>query len=152
MTLRIVLPLALIALASGCNFKTHGVPAMKPKPAMADYTILGKTNHEECGTYIFAIDWGHLFSNQKTSIEASSTGFNPLALLMGGKVREESRALYHALDKMPEATHLLANRSHTTATGLVMFGTPFFGERCVSVEAHGVKIGDKPFPAQVNAQ
>jgi hypothetical protein len=144
--MRIRLALVLLAAAaSGCNKKLHAVPSMNPTPALADYTVLGKTNHEECGTYIFAIDWGHLFSNQKTSVRARATSLLGM-LPFVGPTPEESRALYHALDKMPEATHLLANRAHVTATGFTFGMEPIFGERCAFVEAHGVKIGERPFP------
>ena len=131
----------LVALpAGGCMMKTHTAPSMNPEPARADYTVLGKTNHEECGSYIFGIDWGHLFANQK----ARSVGYP------AWRTREASRALYHALDKMPEATHLMAERSHTSMSGLLLFGAPFFGERCVSVEARGIQIGDRPLSTQIH--
>jgi len=118
----------------------HGVPAANPEFAKADYTVLGKTNHEECGTYILGFDFGHMFTNQKAQVGAGGI----LSLLGGGMGPEESRAMYHALDKMPEATHLMAHRSHTTASGVLIGMFPIFGERCASVEARGVKIGDKP--------
>lgn len=134
----------VVLLGSGCTLKTHSAPIAAPEFAKADYTVLGKTNHEECGTYIF-LDWAHLFSNQKAST-SSGDGINGLISgLVSGGSREESRALYHALDKMPEATHLLAHRAHTTSSGVLLFGgRPLFGERCASVEARGVKIGEKP--------
>lgn len=142
---RILLLLAAASLIGGCTVKTHGVPSAAPEWAKADYTVLGKTNHEECGTYIF-LDWGHLFANQKASVSADAG--NPLSAIVGlvggGGTPEESRALYHALDKMPEATHLLAHRSHTTLSGVHLLGFPIFGERCAAVEARGVKIGEKP--------
>ena len=144
---RVLLVLAASALMAGCTKKIHGVPSANPEWAKADYTVLGKTNHEECGTYIFGIDFGHLFANQKSAVGADpgNAGIGAiLSMVVGGGTKEESRALYHALDKMPEATHLLAHRSHTTASGL-LFGTfPIFGERCTAVEARGVKIGEKP--------
>lgn len=146
--LAMLLPIVMLA---GCSFKNHSIPGAAPEFAKADYTVLGKTNHEECGTYILGIDWGHLLSNQsggRMAPESSAGGIAAiLGSLMGGS-REESRAMYHALDKMPEATHLLAHRTHTTSTGLVIAGTPFFGQRCAAVEARGVKIGDKPFEGQ----
>lgn len=142
---RLLLAVSAGVLLAGCTLKTHGVPGANPEFAKADYQVLGKTNHEECGTYILAIDWGHLFANQKARVSVSNGGIGALfGALFGGGTREESRALYHALDKMPEATHLMAHRSHTTVSGVVFFGAPIFGERCSSVEARGVKIGDKP--------
>lgn len=151
MRIRLALVLLAAAAVGGCNKKLHAVPSMNPTPALADYTILGKTNHEECGTYIFAIDWGHLFSNQKTSVRAGAASLLSMLPFGNTTTPEESRALYHALDKMPEATHLLANRAHVTATGFAFGMMPIFGERCASVEAHGVKIGDRPFPGSSGA-
>lgn len=135
-------------LGGGCTMKKHSVPVAAPEFAKADYTVLGKTNHEECGTYILGIDFGHLFSNQKASTTAGASGGLAGILLgfVGSGSKEESRALYHALDKMPEATHLLAHRAHTTSSGVLFGSYPIFGERCVSVEARGVKIGEKPMP------
>lgn len=141
---RLTIAAAAAALLGGCTLKTHSAPIAAPEFAKADYTVLGKTNHEECGTYII-LDWAHLFANQKAVTTAPGGGIE--SILMGfvsGGTPEESRALYHALDKMPEATHLLAHRAHTTSSGVLFFGRPIFGERCASVEAHGVKIGDKP--------
>ena len=133
---------AALVLGSGCTYKQHAIPTMNPEPAKADYTVLGKTNHEECGTYIFGIDWKHLFQNQTAKARAANWSHGgPYNTLMN---RDASRALYHALDKMPEATHLLASRVHSTASGLSVGLQPIFGERCATVEARGVRIGDKP--------
>ncbi|MCB9690561.1 MAG: hypothetical protein H6736_01980 [Alphaproteobacteria bacterium] len=141
--LALLLPVLLLG---GCSYKYHTIPGAAPEFAKADYRVLGKTNHEECGTYILGIDWGHLLTNQAGGRLAPENGGGIGAILgslLGGSP-EESRALYHALDKMPEATHLLAHRTHTTATGLVFFGQPLFGQRCAAVEARGVKIQEKP--------
>ena len=136
--------IALLAVASGCTMKHNAVPEAAPEFAKADYKVLGQTNHEECGSYIFGIDFGHLFSNQRATRISSSA--LPAIPFIGGMSPEESRALYHALDKMPEATHLLAHRTNTVSTGLTAFGTPIFGKRCASIQARGVVIGDKPLP------
>ena len=121
---RLLLAASAALLVGGCTYKQHSIPSMNPEPAKADYTVLGKTNHEECGTYIFGIDWKHAFRNQ-------SAGSRAPVWSHGGPYRtnsnrEASRALYHALDKMPEATHLMASRVHTTSSGLVMGGRPLF--------------------------
>ena len=144
---RAMLALLPLALLGGCTFKYHTIPEAAPEFAKADYRVLGKTNHEECGTYILGIDFAHLFSNQAgTRISTDPISGIPLigGLLGGAGSPEESRSLYHALDKMPEATHLLAHRTHTTTSGVVFFGMPIFGQRCAAVEARGVKIGEKP--------
>ena len=135
---------AAVLLGGGCTHKLHAIPTMNPEPAKADYTILGKTNHEECGTYVFGIDWKRAFQGQL------SKGGSPIGIQVGPYRpsrlnRDASRAMYHALDKMPEATHLMASRVHVTASGLTI-GTvaPIFGKRCATVEARGVRISDKP--------
>lgn len=142
----------LAMLVVGCTKKNHKVPAGMNQPmAKIDYTILGKTNHEECGTYILAIDWAHLFSNQAYTdgeplpikLVASSNGLRFERVPRFNA--DASRALYHAADKMPEATHLVAPRSHTTSSGVLLpGGWPLFGERCASVEAHGLVVGTGP--------
>lgn len=131
-----------IALA-GCALKGQSLPGFQPDWASADYTVLGRTNYEECGTYVF-IDWGHLFVNES----AAATSANPIAgLLPGpGNTAEAKRALYHALDKVPEATHLLEPRVHVQWNGFGVGPIFLFGRRCATVEAHGVRIGDRPVP------
>jgi len=75
---------------------------------------------------------------------------NPLSAIMGlisgGGGKEEGRALYDALAKMPEATNLYAPRTEAKASGLLLMGKPIFGKRCAKVEARGVKIGSGPVP------
>ena len=135
--------------AAGCNLKSHSIPSSDFRMANADYTILGATSAEACGTYIFGIDWGHLFTDSQGNSAASAA--DPLASLLGmisggGLSAEAGRALYDAIEKMPEATNLYAPKVHTTVTGISPWGTPFFGQRCASVEAHGVKLGRGPVP------
>ena len=126
--------LVVVAILSSCTRGQRRVPHAQLEFAKADYEVLGKTEHEACGTYIFAIDWAHLFNNEKTRIPGN----------LATKNREESRALYYALEKMPEATHLMAHRSRTTATGLLLGTYPIFGERCAAVQARGVRLADRP--------
>jgi hypothetical protein len=145
---------ALALLTVGCNVKKHGVPAGMTQPLdKIDWTILGATNHEECGTYILAIDWAHLFANQSFDagdpppVVGAPFGLAGIIAVMsvGRYNPDESRALYHAADKMPDATHLIAPRVHSTSSGILLpGGLPLFGERCASVEARGLKVGTKP--------
>jgi hypothetical protein len=148
--LAFLLPLALLG---ACNYKSHTIPGAPIPLASANWSLMGATSAEACGTYIFGIDFGHLFKNRGGS--ASSAGGDPLAAILGmlpiGTTPEASRALYDAMEKMPEATNLYAPKVHTTVTGIVMpfVKAPLFGERCAQVEARGVKLGDGPVP---NAQ
>ena len=134
--MRSSLLLVAIALSAGCTIKRQRIPFADPAFADADYRVLGKTNHQECGTYVFGVDWKHAFKNQSGLRPGPGAGANA----------EERRALYHALEKMPEATHLLAHRSHTTINGLAAFGHPLFGKRCAEVDARGVRIQEQPLP------
>ena len=142
---------AALALAlTGCSMKGARIPEMAPRWAKAGYTVMGKTTEEACGTYILGIDFGHLFANQGGSIKYSASG-GPLAAIplpIGGPIAEEKRALYHALDKIPEATHLLDVRMEATFVGVGFLGMPFFGQRCATVHARGVIIDERPNPQQ----
>mgnify|MGYP004081241383 FL=1 len=71
----------------------------------------------------------------------------PIPLPIGASP-EGSRALYAALEKIPEATHLLDTRSETSSNGVLIFGHPIFGQRCTTVHAWGVKIDERPNPEQ----
>ena len=137
-----------LAAMTACNMKGQTIPAFDPNFASADWTVLGKTNHEECGIYVF-VDWQHLFVNQAAGTSGGDISSMIAGLLpSAANAPEAQRALYHALEKMPEATHLLEPRIHTHWTGFGM--VPFaFGKRFATVDAHGVRIGDRPVP---NAQ
>lgn len=138
----------------GCSYKNHNAPGFGAKFASVDYTVLGETSAEACGSYVFGIDFDHLFVDKAGRVSGGSS--DPLGAILamiglGGGVPEESRALYEALDKMPEATNLAAYRSHLTNEGITFgqFGAPIFGRRCATIVAHGVKMGKGPVP---NAQ
>lgn len=145
--LAFLLPLALLG---ACNYKSHTIPGAAIPMASANWSLMGATSAEACGTYILGIDFGHLFTNRGGS--ASAAGGDPLSAILGmlpiGTTPEASRALYDAMEKMPEATNLYAPKVHTTVTGLVIpfVRQPLFGERCAQVEARGVKLGDGPVP------
>ncbi len=131
---------------SGCALKGAAIPGAAIPWAKADYTVMGVTTEEACGTYIIGLDFAHLFKN-----ESASPPFSIMSLLNGGGGGggpEESRALYHALAKIPEATHLLDVRSEAEFNGVGLLGFPLFGQRCARVHARGVKIGSRPNPQQ----
>ncbi len=136
-------------LATGCSFRYRSIPDSGITYAHADYTVMGTTSAGACGTYVFAIDWEHLLNDQRGKVDASAA--SPLAAILsmmpgGSFTPEASRALYDALEKMPEATNLYAPRVETTVSGFVPFGMPVFGKRCSSIEAKGVRIGRGPVP------
>lgn len=139
------LALALTVFA-GCSLKGQQIPGFSPRWASADWKVLGRTNQEECGTYVF-IDWGHLFKNESAAASATSpAGILASYLPSPGNIPEARRALYHALDRVPEATHLLEPRIHTTWNGIALAPFLMFGQRCATVEAHGVRIAERPVP------
>ena len=151
-----LLVIAAALVLGGCSYKNHNAPGFGAKFASVDYSVLGETSAEACGTYVFGIDFGHLFVDKAGSVSGGGGSSDPLSAILamigiGGGVPEESRALYEALDKMPEATNLAAYRSHVTNEGITagQFGPPIFGRRCATIVAHGVKMGKGPVP---NAQ
>lgn len=131
--------MALALVASGCASRVQQVPPFRPDWEPAGWEVVGRTNHEECGLYVLFIDWIHLFSNRRARV-TGAFGIPVLAPQFGP---EESRALYEALAKMPEATHLLAHRTHVQTQGVVLFGRPMFGERCAAVDARAVRMADR---------
>lgn len=142
--------LLLSVLLAGCNLKSHTFPGSAPPWASVDYTVMGATSAEACGTYILGIDFGHLFVDNQGGASAGGGG-DPLSAILGmlpvgGPSPEAGRAMYDAMEKMPEASHLMAPKVHETVTGFSPFGIPFFGQRCATVEARGVKIGKGPVP------
>lgn len=147
------IPTLALALSSlllaGCNLRYHTFPDAPLRFASVNYTVLGPTTAEACGTYILGIDFGHLFVDQEGG--ASGASADPISavigLVTGGSMTPEaSRAMYDALDKMPEATNLYAPKVQTTVTGVAPFGMPLFAQRCSSIEARGVKLGTGPVP------
>lgn len=140
-----VLAIAALAL-SGCAFKGAAIPGAAIPFAKADFTVMGETTEEACGTYIIGIDWGHLFKNEGGGVPMSVWSVVMSGPMMGNA--ESSRALYHALEKIPEATHLLDVRSESEFNGVGFLGMPLFGQRCARVHARGVKIGSRPNPQQ----
>ena len=140
----LVLPALLL---TGCNLKSHSVPGAPLPFASVNYEVLGPTSAKACGSYAFGIDFKHLFADS----QGSAAGTDPLSSVLSavpllGGPPEAGRAIYNALDKMPEATNLYAPKVHVTTTGLAPFGVPVFGKRCAEVEARGVKIGKGPVP------
>jgi hypothetical protein len=151
---RFIIALTAVATLAGCNMKGTSIPGAAIPFAKADYTIMGATNAEECGTYIFGLDLIHIFNNEGAMVAPGTFTLQDAGGVIGagatsGRLGPEgSRALYYALEKMPEATHLLAPRVNVESSGLIMGPSPYapvlFGKRCASVEAHGVKIGSRP--------
>ncbi len=136
------LALIFTAFASACTFKNARIPTAAIPFAEADYKVMGKTKAETCGAYIFGIDWGHLFSNQSAVAPVSGV---PILPFIGGTNREQRRAMFMALEKMPKATHLLEPRFEGSVKGLILGGLPIFGERCATVHARGVRVEETPF-------
>ncbi|MEN0067094.1 MAG: hypothetical protein AAGA48_33495, partial [Myxococcota bacterium] len=137
------LAIVFAAFAGACSFKSAKIPTAPIPFAEADYTVMGKTKAETCGAYIFGIDFGHLFTNQGAALPSALPAIPFLPVPAGN--REERRALYMALEKMPKATHLLSPRTEGSFKGLGTVGVPVFGERCATVHARGVKVAERPF-------
>jgi hypothetical protein len=135
-------PLLLtLILSLGCSKKSRYIPGAKIPLASADYVILGSTSAESCGTYVLGLDFKHLFTSQASTYTAGAN------ILWGNA--EARRALYEALGRIPDATHLMAPRMSSSFNGVGTTSLPLFGQRCSTVEARGVRVGERPVP---NAQ
>ncbi len=142
--------LALPALLAGCSYKSASIPGAPLPFASVDYKVMGEVKADACGSYVFGIDFAHLFKDKQGGASGGG-GADPLSAILGmlpigGTSPEAGRALYKALDDMPEATNLYAPRINEKVTGFAPFGMPIFGERCAEVTAHGVQIGKGPVP------
>ena len=141
--LPLFLVLAALAVSSGCAHRNTNIPSADIPFAEASYEVLGKTNAESCGTYFFGVDFVHLFRGRSTTIDAALP-FGLFGLLSPTLTPEASRALYDALEKIPEATHLVAPRVHNSRVGINVGPFFLFGRRCAVVDARGVVIGEEP--------
>jgi hypothetical protein len=141
---------AIAAVGTGCALKGATIPGAPIPFAKADYTVLGATNAEECGAYIIGIDFGHLFKNEGAAIMPGSYGLDGAIGMQAGFVQsgamtaEGRRALYVAMEKMPEATHLLAPRVTIETTGIpigpVPGARPLFGKRVLVTRAESQAV------------
>ena len=150
---RFALALTLLGALTGCAMKSSTIPGAPIPFAKADYTVMGSTSAEECGSYILGINFQALFKNEAAgsvpgTFTMSGTVGAGAAMMNNAMLSPEgSKALYMALEKMPEATHLLAPRVNIEANGVTLgpgTGIVIFGKRCATVEARGVRIGDRP--------
>lgn len=148
MNFRMITMALVVAGLSACSFKGGRVPGAGIPFAEADYKVMGKTTADTCGTYIFGIDFGHLFTNQGAYRSAPESGgglFSFAIPFISGGTPEEARATYLALEMIPDATHLLEPRVETTFSGVGNTLLPLFGKRCATVHARGVQVQEKPF-------
>ena len=134
--------LAAIAMM-GCSFKAAQIQGPMIPFAEANYKVLGNTTSEVCGTHLLMIDWSQILSNDTAGIAVESA--LPIPIPSGGNL-EQRRAMFDALEKIPEATHLLQPRWEQSFDGVGNIAMPFLGKRCATVHARGVKIGSGPLP------
>jgi len=134
---------AAMALGTvGCAHTNATIPDAGIPFARASYKLAGQTSEEECGTYILGINFGSIFATE-TGTRTAGGGGGILGLLGGGGgTLEEQEALYKALEKVPEATHLLEPRVKNSFTGIGYISLPIFGKRCATVKSHAVTMGD----------
>ena len=130
-----------LLLASGCSFLHSTAPDAAIPFARADYKLKGQTAAKECGTYIFGINWGALFSDETASTRGLGGGFFGALFGGGAGTREEQAAFWDALKKMPGATHVMKSQVRNTFSGFGTVGFPLFGKRCAEVVAHAVHMG-----------
>lgn len=130
----------LLSAAVGCSFKHAKVPEADIPFARADYSLGDKVSQESCNTYIFGIDFSALFGSDTAAVPTGAASALPIPIPGTGFAPEVNEAMYNAVQKMPDATHVVQPRIHTTTKGLVTFGTPIFGKRCGQVDAVSATI------------
>ena len=101
---------------------------------------------------VFAHETGLADRIERTQIIVAPTRPNPEVMALNPLnklptlILDDGRALYDAMEKMPEATNLYAPKIHETVVGIAPYSTPIFAQRCAEVEARGVKLGRGPVP------
>ena len=138
---------SVVSLAA-CSFQNSRIAGADIPFAKADYKLGGKVSDEACGVYIFAIWWKGIFTADTGHRAPRAAGGNPLAFLSGRNTKEENRALYQSLQKMPDATHLTDVRAEESFKGFGGVRLPLFGKRCAKVTSQAVTMGD-PLQGQV---
>lgn len=129
----------MLTVGVGCSFNHANVPEADIPFAAADYELGDRVSQESCNTYILGIDFSALFGSDTATVPTGASAL-PIPLPIGGVAPEVSEAMYMAVEKMPDATHVVRPRTHVSTNGLVAFGTPIFGKRCGKVEAHSATI------------
>jgi len=122
---------SMLALAS-CSIASISAPGLRTNGldlAKADYSISAETTGKACKTRVFGVIWSDLFSSKYGSI-----GYYPQLDYVA------SVATNDALSKVPGATYAVEPRVEETTSGLY----PVFGERCVTVKARAVTLGNGP--------
>ncbi|MCB9686916.1 MAG: hypothetical protein H6735_17890 [Alphaproteobacteria bacterium] len=138
MTLR-ALPLLVLG---ACATRVHHVPELKAAWSEGPWVVEGRVRTESCAIYILAVDWPHLFADQRARVDGAA-----LRPPWSRVVPEERRALYDAMQRLPDATHVLAPRGHVETVGVSILGRPLFGERCAAVDVTGVRLGASAAPS-----
>lgn len=123
--------MAALVLAS-CHAAVTQSPALRSNGldlAKADYSISAETVGKACKTRVFGVIWSDLFTTNEGYI-----GMYPVWDYVS------SVATHDALNKVPAATYVVTPRVEEVVSGLY----PVFGEKCVTVKARAITLGNGP--------
>jgi hypothetical protein len=144
MTHRITILALLVGLfamvGTGCSFNHANVPNAPIEFAASDYELGDKVSQETCNTYILGINFAGLFGSDTATVPSPASAL-PIPLPGSGAAPEVTEAMYMAVQKMPNATHVVQPRTHVSMSGLTLGSAfPIFGKRCGKVEAHSATV------------
>ena len=122
-----------------CTHKVKEISTVRTELAPVDYKILDWRTVKQCNSYAFGI--------RLPLFEGRKYGFTSSSLLRLTDIREHETkvAMYKILDKSGSAATLAFPRYETKVSGISIFGTPVFGERCSTVKARPVIVKDGPY-------
>ncbi|HCH67006.1 MAG: hypothetical protein CL927_19220 [Deltaproteobacteria bacterium] len=147
---RILLVLAMLSVGSGCKYSArtnNTVSANGLQLAEADYEVLDWVDAKACATYIFFLRIPEKDEDEKGGKREGIISAGSILGGGGAPDPDSADALYGALVKMPEATHLINPRYTVQSSGFLagLLGRPMFGRRCAKVRARGLSLGAGPY-------
>lgn len=126
-----------------CTHKVKEISNIQTELAPVGYEILSWKTMKQCNDYAFGLRLP-LFEGKKYGVMSSEfLGFYEI------REHEAHVAMYKILDKSGSAATLAFPRYETKVSGISFFGRPIFGERCVTLKARPVIIGDGPYQSSV---
>ena len=127
-------------ILTSCSFKHARMDAADLPLAPADYEVLGWVTETACADYILGI-----FRTPQDGPK-NVMGFLSPGSIIGGAIpdQDSADAMYKAMLRYPDATHLLAPRFRIEAKGVVFAGVVIFGERCSEVRVRAVSVKNGP--------
>ena len=70
----IILSMMTVLIFTGCTTTTNSTKSIKPwgvKLVKLDYKVLGETSAKETRSYVFGVDFAHLFHDERAEMDSS---------------------------------------------------------------------------------